>query len=155
MCCCLIQMLGTVRWLEISWRAFWIAEPSSRTKEKEISISSQPLQKCTRACAGKNRDKGGRPVVKRTSSAFDILPPFPAQSAKYFPNRKTQSRESPKLTNAHTNLIKLKYLKLSTQFLQQILTSFAIRAVGLGEDDDAVLVDEVLSLGLGGRHGGG
>ena len=39
--------------------------------------------------------------------------------------------------------------------IEQRLGSAAVWAVGLAEDNDAVLVDDGLSLGLCGGHGGG
>lgn len=54
-----------------------------------------------------------------------------------------------------TNLIQLKRSELSTKFLQQLLRGIAVRTVRLGEDNNAILVDDSLSLGLSGGHGGG
>ena len=52
-------------------------------------------------------------------------------------------------------MIQLKSSVLSAERVQQILAGLAVGAVRLGEDDNAVLVDEGLSLGLCGGHGGG
>lgn len=39
MCCWLMKMLGTVRWLVISWRASWMAGPSSILSPTSVSVS--------------------------------------------------------------------------------------------------------------------
>lgn len=54
-----------------------------------------------------------------------------------------------------TDLVEFKKLELSAQVLQDLLAGVAVGAVRLGEDDDAVLVDEGLSLGLSFGHGCG
>jgi hypothetical protein len=54
-----------------------------------------------------------------------------------------------------TNLIQLHQKVLGTLLIEQRLGSFAIGAVGLGENDDVILVDDLLGLRLCGRHGGG
>jgi hypothetical protein len=54
----------------------------------------------------------------------------------------------------HTNLIKLHQKVLCALLAQQRLGGLAVGAVGLGEDDDGVLVDDILCLGLCGGHGG-
>lgn len=54
-----------------------------------------------------------------------------------------------------TNLVQLKRCEVRAEFVQQLLAGNAVGAVALGEDDNAVLVDEGLSLGLSGGHGGG
>lgn len=54
-----------------------------------------------------------------------------------------------------TNLVQLQSSVLGTELVQQLLGGIAVRAVRLGEDDDAVLVDQGLGLGLCGSHGGG
>lgn len=53
-----------------------------------------------------------------------------------------------------TLLIQLKGGVLGTKLVQEILAGLAVGAVGLGEDNNAVLVDEVLSGDLSGRHDG-
>jgi hypothetical protein len=55
----------------------------------------------------------------------------------------------------HTDLIELHQEILRALLAQQRLGGFAVGAVGLGEDDDAILVDDLLGLGLCGGHGGG
>ena len=79
-------------------------------------------------------------------------PPFPAQSSKDFRQHK---KNTTRTSIPRTDLIKLENLVLGTQLGQQILAGLAVRAIRLGEDDDAVVVNEVLSLGLGSGHGGG
>ena len=63
-------------------------------------------------------------------------------------------RGKKKAARSLTQLVELEQLVLGTELVQEILAGLAVRAVGLGEDDDAVLVDEALSLGFGGGHGG-
>lgn len=55
----------------------------------------------------------------------------------------------------HTNFIQLQKEVLGVLLVQERLGGAAVRAVGLGEDDDGVLVDDLLSLLLGGGHGCG
>ena len=55
----------------------------------------------------------------------------------------------------HTDLVELHEEELGVFLVQQRLGRLAVGAVGLGEDDDAVVVDDLLGLGLGGGHGGG
>lgn len=54
-----------------------------------------------------------------------------------------------------TNLIQFKSRKLRPKLIQQLLRSTAVGTVRLGEDNHAILIDDSLSLGLGGGHGGG
>jgi hypothetical protein len=56
---------------------------------------------------------------------------------------------------SHTNLIELHQKVLGVLLVQQRLGGRAVGAVGLREDDDVVLVDDLLRLGCCGRHGGG
>lgn len=60
-----------------------------------------------------------------------------------------------KMRYSLTNLVKLERSEVGTVLLQQLLGGSTVGAVALGEDDNAVLVDEGLSLGLSGGHGGG
>ena len=54
-----------------------------------------------------------------------------------------------------TDLVELHEEVLGVFLIQQRLGRLAVGAVGLGEDNDAVVVDDLLGLGLGGGHGGG
>lgn len=54
-----------------------------------------------------------------------------------------------------TNLVQLEQLELSAEVTQNLLASVAVGAVRLGEDNNAVLVDQSLGLGLSVGHGGG
>lgn len=98
-----MKMLGTLRWLVISWRASWIAAPSS---------------------------------------ARHRLAP-----------RSLQSRE--RRSDKHTDLVELEGVVLGAERREELLGGLAVRAVGLGEDGDGIVVDDVLGLGLCGGHGCG
>jgi len=61
-----------------------------------------------------------------------------------------------KTCSKHTNLIQLDSEKLGPLLAQQLLGSFAVRAITLAEDGDGIVVDDLLRFGFGGRgHGGG
>jgi len=51
-----------------------------------------------------------------------------------------------------TDLVQLENLVVGAELGQQLLAGFAVRAVALAEDGDAVVVDDALGLGLGGGH---
>lgn len=53
-----------------------------------------------------------------------------------------------------TDLIQLNSIKLGTAIAQQLFRSFAVWAVGFGEDGDGVLVDDGLDFGFCGGHCG-
>lgn len=55
---------------------------------------------------------------------------------------------------AIVDLIQFDGIELGALLAQQLLGGAAIRAVGLGEDSNGVLVDDGLDFGLGGGHGG-
>lgn len=54
-----------------------------------------------------------------------------------------------------TNLIQLQRRKIRSQLIKQLLRSIAVRTIRLGEDNNAILINQSLGLGLGGGHGGG
>ena len=56
---------------------------------------------------------------------------------------------------SHTDLVKLKDVGLCAHLAEEALSGLAVRAVGLGEDGDGVLVDDGLDLGLCSGHCGG
>lgn len=51
-----------------------------------------------------------------------------------------------------TDLVQLENLKVGAELGQELLAGLAVRAVALAEDGDAVVVDDVLGLGLCGGH---
>jgi hypothetical protein len=89
--------------------------------------------------------------VESPASNPRTTPRSPRKAQKISASKKNTAQTS----IPRTDLIKLENLVLGTQLGQQILAGLAVRAVRLGEDDDAVVVNELLSLGLGGGHGGG
>lgn len=52
-------------------------------------------------------------------------------------------------------MVQLNGEELCATLAQELLCLAAVRAVGLAEDGDGVLIDDGLDFGLGGRHGGG
>ena len=55
-------------------------------------------------------------------------------------------------SSQHTNLVQFHQEEFGIFLAQQRLGGATIWAVALGEDHDIVLVDDLLSLGLCGRH---
>lgn len=143
MCFCAMKMLGTVRWLEISFRASWMASPSSgvqsvyRTgwimRNEEDSVHCGP--------------RGGE---RRRDKCF----PWTADASGHTPHTREERRTKNERSKL-TNLIQLESCELRPELVQQLLRSVAVGTVRLGEDDNAILADDGLSLSLGGGgHGG-
>jgi len=53
------------------------------------------------------------------------------------------------------DLIEIDRVEIGAQIRQEVLGSFAIRAVGLAEDSDSIVVNDSLGLDFGSRHSGG
>lgn len=84
--------------------------------------------------------------------------PCPNESESMYPRTESSTaykrRRLERKKRLRTDLVELHQKVLCVLLVQQRLGGFAVGAVGLGEDDDVVLLDDLLRLGFRGRHGG-